>query len=340
MIARSRLVPPIRDRADVITIRLVRSGPTITYNARSRASEPNAMGATFRRFVWPPSLPDRGVVGCDRTTAQQHFDRGQSFVAADDPRSAIIEFKNALQKDPNFAVARLALVKRTHDRRLPVGGEGTRTRTRPRRGSAAVMAPLLEARLAVRPLPGRARRIARPRAVSARRRDPGARALDGRRHDAGDRRVSPGARGGPAGIGCIRRARPDCARRERSGCGLGIARTSGDRQFAQSRCTVEARRSARDARTPRRSEGGIRRRGQTAQMDILARAGHRSRADPEQPARRRRQCGGQGARRAPTTPMGNYFKGLIAFQKQDYVAAENALRIVQTRRPIMRRRCC
>ncbi len=50
-----------------------------------------------------------GVVGCDRTTAQQHFDRGQSFVAANDPRSAIIEFKNALQKDPNLAVARFAL---------------------------------------------------------------------------------------------------------------------------------------------------------------------------------------------------------------------------------------
>ncbi len=36
---------------------------------------------------------------------------------------------------------------------------------------------------------------------------------------------------------------------------------------------------------------------------------------------------------APANPIVNYFKGLIAFQKEDYVAAENALRIVQTTAP-------
>ena len=50
-----------------------------------------------------------GTTGCDRTTAQGHLDRAQRYVADGDMRSAIIELKTALQKDPNLAAARLAL---------------------------------------------------------------------------------------------------------------------------------------------------------------------------------------------------------------------------------------
>ena len=50
-----------------------------------------------------------GVSGCDRTTAQEHLERANGYVAKNEVRSVIIELKNALQKDPNLAAARLAL---------------------------------------------------------------------------------------------------------------------------------------------------------------------------------------------------------------------------------------
>jgi Tfp pilus assembly protein PilF len=48
-----------------------------------------------------------GIQGCDRTTAQEHLDRAQRYVAEGDVRSATIELKSALQKDPNLGAARL-----------------------------------------------------------------------------------------------------------------------------------------------------------------------------------------------------------------------------------------
>src|SRR5262249_37690611 len=67
-----------------------------------------AMGSQLRR-VYLGAVGDFPPAGWDRTTAQEHVARAQQFAAADNPRSAIIEFKNALQKDPNLAAARLGL---------------------------------------------------------------------------------------------------------------------------------------------------------------------------------------------------------------------------------------
>jgi len=48
---------------------------------------------------------------CDRTTAVEHLARAENYVLASDYRTAVIELKNALQKDPDLLEARVALGK-------------------------------------------------------------------------------------------------------------------------------------------------------------------------------------------------------------------------------------
>ena len=49
------------------------------------------------------------LVGCDSATAEQHVGNAEARLAQDDVRTAVIELKNALQKDPDLASARLLL---------------------------------------------------------------------------------------------------------------------------------------------------------------------------------------------------------------------------------------
>src|SRR6478609_3686536 len=67
------------------------------------------MGVRFCAVAAAVVLALIGISGCDRTTAQEHLDRAQRYVADGDLRSATIELKTALQKDPNLAAARLEL---------------------------------------------------------------------------------------------------------------------------------------------------------------------------------------------------------------------------------------
>ena len=44
-------------------------------------------------------------------TAPEYLERGVAFAVSGDPRAALIEFKNALQRDPEYADARWQLAK-------------------------------------------------------------------------------------------------------------------------------------------------------------------------------------------------------------------------------------
>ena len=48
------------------------------------------------------------VAGCSRS-AQSHFERGNAYLEKGDETAAVLEFRNAVQKDPMFAPARLKL---------------------------------------------------------------------------------------------------------------------------------------------------------------------------------------------------------------------------------------
>jgi putative PEP-CTERM system TPR-repeat lipoprotein len=89
-----------------------------------------------------------GLSGCSRTTPDEHVARARGFVERHDLRSAVIELKSALQKDPNLAAARVALgevdlqigdfpsAQKELERALDLGAD-----------KARVMPPLLEAKL-------------------------------------------------------------------------------------------------------------------------------------------------------------------------------------------------
>ena len=49
------------------------------------------------------------ATGCDNKTAQEHLDSARERIAAGEPRVAIIELKNAIQKEPTLAQARSLL---------------------------------------------------------------------------------------------------------------------------------------------------------------------------------------------------------------------------------------
>ena len=49
------------------------------------------------------------AAGCDNTTAPEHLESARGYFDQGDPQTAVIELKNALQKDPELAEARLLL---------------------------------------------------------------------------------------------------------------------------------------------------------------------------------------------------------------------------------------
>ena len=51
------------------------------------------------------------LIGCDRTTPVQHYENAQGYFLTNQVRTAVIELKNALQKAPDFADARLLLAR-------------------------------------------------------------------------------------------------------------------------------------------------------------------------------------------------------------------------------------
>ena len=52
-----------------------------------------------------------GLSGCSKKTTEEHLDAARQFVAANDQDAALIEFKNAIKKDPKAALPRFELGK-------------------------------------------------------------------------------------------------------------------------------------------------------------------------------------------------------------------------------------
>jgi putative PEP-CTERM system TPR-repeat lipoprotein len=292
------------------------------------------MGGRFWRVSLTSILLVVGIAGCDRTTAQEHLERAQGYVARDDLRSAIIELKNALQKDPNLAAARLALGEadleiddfpsalKELERALDLGADRAR-----------VMPALLEAKLEF----GRFQEVLG--ALDQLESTPRVEVIRGRAL------LMAGAL--PQATAAFRKAIADEPKSAMAYLGLAqIALASNDPSQA---VMLLARAVDVDPHS---------RRALLVQGDLAATQGRFDDALtafsaaaklpgldmlPELGVVRvlvlqNKLDDANGAvdkvlARAPAYPMANYFKGLIAFQKQDYASAEKALRAVQQQAP-------
>ncbi len=61
-----------------------------------------------QRFLWTTALV-AALYGCSGETAEEHFANAEAYLAAGDANAAVLELKNALQKDQNLGAGRLLL---------------------------------------------------------------------------------------------------------------------------------------------------------------------------------------------------------------------------------------
>jgi putative PEP-CTERM system TPR-repeat lipoprotein len=275
-----------------------------------------------------------GGAGCDRTTAQDHVERAQEYRASHDPRSAVIELKNALRQEPNLAEARLALGEvdlelgdypsalKELERALDLGVD-----------QARVMPPLLEAKLEH----GSFQEVLG--AVDSLQPTPRADVIRGRAL-----LMSGDAARAKAAFQQALEADP-----KSSMALIGLAQVALSANDPIQASALLAQAVTVDPRN---------RRAWLAQADLQALQSHldqalvsyQTAADlpaldllPELGVARvlvlqGKLTEGEAAvdavlARAPDYPIANYFKGLIAFQREDYKTAEGALRKVQQRVP-------
>jgi putative PEP-CTERM system TPR-repeat lipoprotein len=292
------------------------------------------MGTQLRRVCLGAICAWVALAGCDRTTAQEHVARAEKFAAADDARSAIIEFKNALQKDPNLATARLGLgetelsigdfpsAEKELERALDLGADKTR-----------VMPPLLEAKLEF----GRYQEVlgALEQLDSTPRLD----VVRGRAL-----LLSGDVEQATAAFRSALAADPTLATADVGLAQIALVANDPEKAAALLEDAVKA-----DPRS---------RISLLAQGDLFATRGHYDDALASFNAAAKLPSvdllAEMGVVRvfilqnklddadkavdkvlvaSPTYPMANYFKGLIAFQREDYAAAEKSLRIVQQQVP-------
>jgi putative PEP-CTERM system TPR-repeat lipoprotein len=271
--------------------------------------------------------------GCSRTTPDEHVARARGFVERHDLRSAVIELKSALQKDPNLAAARLALgevdlqigdfasAQKELERALDLGADKTR-----------VMPPLLEAKLEF----GRYQEVLG--ALESLDSSPRLDVVRGRAL------LMSGAV--PDATAAFRKA---IATEPSSTAYIGLAQIALATNDSAEAKALLAKAVEVDPKG---------RRAWLAQGDLLSILGQLD--DALASFKTAAQIPGgdllpelgivrvqilQGnlddasasvdgvLSRAPADPMANYFKGLIAFQNQDYATAEKALRTVQQQAP-------
>ncbi len=292
------------------------------------------MGAKFWRVLLSSILLVVGAAACDRTTAQGHLERGHEFVAQGDLRAAIIEFKNALQQEPDLAAARLALgeadleigdypsAQKELERALDLGVDRAR-----------VMPALLETKLEF----GRFQEVLG--ALGELESTPRLDTIRGRAL------LMSGAV--PQATAAFRAAL--AAEPELSMAYVGLAQIALAANDANEAASLLARAVEVDP---------LSRRALLAQGDLASAQGRFDEAFASFNAAGRlpgldllpelgvvrvlvlqnklddaNAAVDKVLARAPTYPMANYFKGLIAFQRQDFAAAEKALRVVQQQAP-------
>jgi putative PEP-CTERM system TPR-repeat lipoprotein len=292
------------------------------------------MGGRFWRLPLTTFLLAVGVAGCDRATPQDHSERAQSYMAHGDLRSAIIEFKNALQKDPNLASARLALGEadlemgdfpsalKELERALDLGADRAR-----------VMPALLEAKLEF----GKFQEV-----LGALEEFGSSPRLDVIR---GRALLMSGAL--PEATSAFRKAIAAEPKTPMAYVGLAqIALLSNDSTQAEAllKTAVEVDPRCRRALLARgdlaaslgRFDDGLASFNAAARLpglDLAPELGVVRILVLQNKLDEANAAVDKVLARAPTYPMANYFKGLIAFQKEDYATAEKALRAVQQQVP-------
>jgi putative PEP-CTERM system TPR-repeat lipoprotein len=292
------------------------------------------MGVRVRAAALAAAVTAFGISGCDRTTAQEHLERAQRYVADGDFRSATIELKTALQKDPNLAAARLALGEAD----LEIGDFPSALKELERAldlgaNPADVMPPLLEAKLefgreqevlgALDQLGSTARvEVIRGRALLMSNDLPGAKAAFQRALDL--QPVSPIAYLGLAQIALMSN--------DQAGAASLLARAVQVDPRSRKALLAQGDMLA----TQGQFDGALAAFNAATKLpglDLLPDLGVVRVLILQNKLDEANAAVDKVLARAPTLPMSNYFKGLIAFQKEDYTAAEAALRTVQQQVP-------
>lgn len=292
------------------------------------------MGVKFRLVPLVGVVLAFALSGCDRATAEDHLERAQRYAASHDLRSAIIELKSALQKSPDLAAARFAL----GEAQLEVGDYQSAVKELERAldlgvAPEQVMPPLLEAKLefgryqevlgAVEPLGSTARLdVIRGRALLM----SGAVAeatLAFRKAIAAEPK-SPSAYVGLAQIALASNDPTEAAALLKKAVEVDpLDRRAwlaqGDLQAMQGKLD--------DASTSFKSAA------QLPGTDLLPELGTARVLILQGKLDEAGRTVDDVLGRAPPHPMANYFKGLIAFQKEDFATAEKALRTVQQQAP-------
>ena len=293
------------------------------------------MGTRLRQAWWGGlCLALLTVAGCDRTTPQEHLERAQKFVADGNPRSAIIEFKNALQKDPNLTAARLGLgevdlaigdfpsAEKELERALDLGAD-----------KSQVMPPLLESKLEfgrsqevlgaldqLEPTPrldvvrGRALLISgNPEQAAAAFRAALAADPSMTMAEVGLAQIALAANDPETAANLLAKAIQTDPRNRVALLAQGDLQTKAGRYDD---ALVAFNAAAKIPSVDLLADMGV--------IRVLVLQGKLDDAD---------KAVDKVLALLPKYPMANYFKGLIAYQQQDYAAAEKALRVVQQQLP-------